>query len=109
MARVERLSDEQYRVDGEFDVVYVLQQLDDEDELIWTVIDGNEGSTIYFRNIDRQACIDYAKEFADTEQDELDDDPEIGDGMTDAEADANVLASAGWGTDEDYGYYGHDD
>lgn len=26
-----------------------------------------------------------------------------GDGMTDGEADADALASAGWGTDEDYG------
>lgn len=26
----------------------------------------------------------------------------------DVEADADVLASAGWGTDEDYGYYGED-
>lgn len=26
--------------------------------------------------------------------------------MTDAEADAVVLRSAGWGTDEDYGYFG---
>ncbi len=26
--------------------------------------------------------------------------------MSDAEADADALASAGWGTDEDYGYYG---
>ena len=25
---------------------------------------------------------------------------------SDAEADADALASAGWGTDEDYGYYG---
>jgi hypothetical protein len=29
--------------------------------------------------------------------------------MSDAEADADVLASAGWGTDEDYGYYGEDE
>ena len=28
------------------------------------------------------------------------------DGMTDAEADADTLASAGMGTDEDYGYFG---
>lgn len=28
---------------------------------------------------------------------------------TDADADANVLASAGHGTDEDYGYYGGDE
>lgn len=30
-------------------------------------------------------------------------------GMTDVEADADTLASAGWGTDEDYGYFGEDD
>ena len=30
------------------------------------------------------------------------------DGMTDVEADADALASAGWGTDEDYGFYGDD-
>ncbi len=34
------------------------------------------------------------------------DEPE---GMDDAEADADTLASAGWGTDEDYGYYGAED
>lgn len=34
---------------------------------------------------------------------------EPSDGMTDAEADADVLASAGMGTDEDYGYYGGDE
>jgi len=28
---------------------------------------------------------------------------------SDAEADADALASAGWGTDEDYGDYGSDD
>ena len=32
------------------------------------------------------------------------DEPE--DSMTDAEADADALSSAGYGTDEDYGYYG---
>jgi hypothetical protein len=31
------------------------------------------------------------------------EDVEVGDGMTDAEADADTLRSAGWGTDEDYG------
>lgn len=29
--------------------------------------------------------------------------------VTDLEADADALASMGWGTDEDYGYYGEDD
>jgi hypothetical protein len=28
---------------------------------------------------------------------------------SDAEADADVLRSCGWGTDEDYGYYGEDE
>jgi len=27
----------------------------------------------------------------------------------DVEADADTLASAGWGTDEDYGHFGYDD
>jgi hypothetical protein len=31
---------------------------------------------------------------------------EDGDNMTDVEADADTLASAGWGTDEDYSCYG---
>jgi len=30
------------------------------------------------------------------------------DNMTDVEADADTLASAGYGTDEDYGYFGED-
>ena len=36
----------------------------------------------------------------------LDDDGEPPYDMTDVEADADTLASAGWGTDEDYGYFG---
>jgi hypothetical protein len=38
------------------------------------------------------------------------EDDEYGpdDGMTDVEADADTLASAGWGTDEDYGSFGDD-
>lgn len=36
------------------------------------------------------------------------DDEEYGDGMTDVEADADTLRNAGWGTDEDYGYYGEE-
>ena len=31
------------------------------------------------------------------------------DGMSDVEADADTLRSAGFGTDEDYGYYGDDE
>ena len=29
--------------------------------------------------------------------------------LSDAEADADALSSAGWGTDEDYGYFGKED
>lgn len=39
------------------------------------------------------------------EPDEWNDD----DGLTDVEADAMTLSSAGWGTDEDYGYFGGED
>ncbi len=39
-----------------------------------------------------------------------DDDWDVDDDhLTDAEADADALASCGWGTDEDYGFYGGDD
>jgi len=31
------------------------------------------------------------------------------DDMTDVEADADTLVSVGWGTDEDYGWYGGED
>lgn len=37
-----------------------------------------------------------------------DSDPDYDDCMSDVEADADTLRSAGWGTDEDYGYYGDD-
>lgn len=47
------------------------------------------------------------------EFDPIDDDPDMPpdpeDGLTDVEADAQTLAGAGWGTDEDYGYYGDGD
>lgn len=45
----------------------------------------------------------------DTLADIIDDVDEYGDGMTDAEADADVLASAGWGEDEAYTGWATDD
>lgn len=36
------------------------------------------------------------------------DNDSTDDNMSDMEADADALASAGWGTDEDYGYFGDD-
>lgn len=39
----------------------------------------------------------------------VDDIDSYEDHWSDAEADADTLASAGWGTDEDYGYFGMDE
>lgn len=40
-------------------------------------------------------------EYEEDDDEDMDDD----DGLTDAEADAMTLASAGWGTHEDYNYF----
>jgi phage FluMu protein gp41 len=45
-----------------------------------------------------------AMDVVDAEESEQEED-----GLTDAEADAMTLASAGMGTDEDYGYFGDND
>ena len=50
-------------------------------------------------------------DFNDSDFDEsfdnwFDEDDDL---MSDVEADADTLTSAGWGTDEDYGYYGGED
>jgi hypothetical protein len=59
-----------------------------------------------------EGCMERARReedpFWDDDLDARDYD-EPSDGMTDAEADADTLASAGMGTDEDYGYFGGDD
>ena len=59
----------------------------------------------YVRWINGEQAVEFLP--ALTEDD--DDCPEIGDGMTDAEADADTFRSCGWGTDEDYGYFGGDE
>ena len=59
-------------------------------------------------DICRDDCIDIysGDDWQDEDtRDEWDDD----DGLSDVEADAMTLASAGWGTDEDYGYFGGDE
>jgi len=45
----------------------------------------------------------------DYDYEDEDDYDEPDDNMTDVEADADTLRSAGWGTDEDYGYFGNND
>lgn len=48
---------------------------------------------------------DYEQSIAD---DEWEEEPDDG-FRDDVDADADTLKSAGWGTDEDYGYFGDDD
>ena len=43
------------------------------------------------------------------EEDEIEVRDYCNDIASDVEADADTLASAGWGTDEDYGYFGGDE
>jgi len=61
---------------------------------------------------------DDTSEYDDDQQDDGDDDddkhgfnlePREDNFRSDAEADADVLAGAGYGTDEDYGYFGGDE
>lgn len=51
-----------------------------------------------------------AERFYDEPEDVEDDieDEDYEDSWSDVDADADTLASAGWGTDEDYGYDGGD-
>lgn len=66
------------------------------------------------RSIMENMSLDTAQHIVDTVSEDEDFDAAMQDAMqdtredslTDAEADADTLASAGWGTDEDYGYYG---
>jgi hypothetical protein len=48
----------------------------------------------------------YNREGEDEDRPSTFDYMEREENMTDMEADADALASAGWGTDEDYGYFG---
>lgn len=58
---------------------------------------------------DEVADMAHANEFFPEEDDGYDDYSEPSDGFRDdVEADADVLASAGYGTDEDYGCFGGD-
>lgn len=52
----------------------------------------------------------YDNDGSESEAQEIDFDvADEGYQMSDVEADADTLASAGMGTDEDYGYYGNDE
>jgi len=78
-------------------------------------IDGYDGNPMVWGDDSLAAAYhagyqDGAEQYViDNEEDEYDDYGNDDDGLTDAEADAMTLAGAGWGTDEDYGYYGEND
>lgn len=88
----------EYRVDGQYDVIFV-NMTADERGVLYHAVNINECFLGSFGDL--QVALDYAAEEADAPS-ALDGEDEVGDGMTDAEADANALASAGWGSDEDY-------
>lgn len=69
-----------------------------------------DGELDYIELAHRQCAIDsgderWVYEFENPNRDEY----EYEDTMTDVEADADVLRSAGYGTDEDYGFFGYED
>lgn len=66
-------------------------------------------STVEVSQLDQDGewCTTYVPGQEENEE-EWDDDYDDGDHMTDVEADADTLRNCGWGTDEDYGYYGED-
>lgn len=93
--------DPNYIIVGDYATVHIFKIYNECDGqgFTWMAFDVKDPEYVIEMNDDLETVIDYAKEYADG----CLQDPEIGDGMTDAEADADVLRSAGWGTDEDYG------
>ena len=106
MAVVTRVDSNTIRVDGEYDCVYVIWFCSDVSaETGFQVINSNEYMFGVYDNLD--IALEWAKYYADTYEAEEpgERDDEFVDFASAAEADADVLASAGWGTDEDYGAY----
>ena len=85
---------------GDYDTIELVPVQGEDDMYALT----NTNGYVYMQVGPLELAREWAEQYADYGED--DPDPEIGDGMTDVEADADTLASAGWGTDEDYGYYG---
>lgn len=107
MAKTECVELGVFRISGEFDTIYILSSLDEANGVLYQVINTNEHEYGTYGDLD--LAIEWAEHYADLPDGEI--DQEISDGMTDVEADADTLASAGYGTDEDYScfdadYYG---
>lgn len=69
-----------------------------------------EGYDQFLADLDRQ-CDEWDAAHQPDEQDDkhaFNREPREDNFRDDVDADANTLASAGWGTDEDYGYFGED-
>lgn len=89
----------EYRVDGQYDIIFVNMTVD-ERGVLYHAVNINECFLGSFGDL--QSALEWAEGEADSGSSEDHDTDEVGDGMSDAEADANALASAGWGSDEDY-------
>lgn len=87
---------------GELERLNIIVEYDGEHEGWYFhdhTIQGDRGDGLIYETADEAALAAWST-FTDPEEREYDD------GMTDAEADADVLRSAGYGTDEDYGFFG---
>lgn len=96
-----------WKVEGEVCTVVVTVSLDDVCGALYHVWD-EEGDNRLFLNADKDAALEWAENFADNGEPE-EGDVERDGFLSDAEADADALASAGMGTDEDYGCFGGED
>lgn len=83
-----------------FEPTYTIRDCDTYFE-VECFIDGDKVDV--YRCAYRNEAVKYGEAFLQEERDYYQEPEQFRD---DAEADANALASAGYGTDEDYGYYG---
>lgn len=98
MATIRKLGLGDVAVEGSEMTVTVLACLDDVVGVTYKLYDEDD-ECIGVKG-DRDAAVEWAEQIADGVG--CDDEPSDG-FMNDSDADADALASAGWGTDEDYG------
>ena len=91
-----------WKVEGEYDTIIITAFLTNGEELFAVA---NTHDYTYMNCETLEKAKEWAEFYADNDEDAEHEDDEIGDGMTDVEADADTLASAGYGTDEDYGCF----
>jgi hypothetical protein len=101
MATVSNIGLGDWFVSGEYNQVQVLMSLDEISGLTYAVWSDDERIGIF---ADRDTAVEFAEKVCDTDY-FYPDVEERSDFLSDVDADADALASAGWGTDEDYGCY----